>query len=240
MAQPSILDIGSKTKLYTTGNGPGNRTFSLDVPANANTVAVQVGLDTDATSTNVITGLSSSGLSGAVQLFDLDTSADNIRAARTGIYDVRNCGAGTLTVTAAMGSGRGEVCIASVVMTDGYLESVHTFVDRVSDRGRVNLHSGNSANNIGVILGTINNDQSTFAFSGTGVVELFSTNASGDSFAGFAGSQATSVNDVKTITYSNEQTNDQLAATLILFSSQINPFEENPNKNIISHNIITN
>ena len=117
MAQPSILDAGSKTKLYTSTDSSGNRTFDLDVPANANTVVIQVGLDADATATNIITGLTHTGLTGAVELFDIDTSADNIRAARTGIYDVRSCGAGTLEVTAALvGSA---TCVAAVVMTDG-------------------------------------------------------------------------------------------------------------------------
>ncbi len=239
MAQPSILDAGSKTKLYTSTDSSGNRTFDLDVPANANTVVIQVGLDADATATNIITGLTHTGLTGAVELFDIDTSADNIRAARTGIYDVRSCGAGTLEVTAALvGSA---TCVAAVVMTDGYTESFSTFVDRVMDRGRVNMHSGNSANNIAVMIGTIDADQSTFAFAGTGVTTLFKTNASGDAFAGFAGSQATSVNNVKTMTYSNEVAGDELAATLILFSSQPNAFGDiDPRGDIISHDIITN
>ena len=203
MSTPTILDVGSKTKLYESSDSSGNRTFDLDVPINANIVVIQVGLDADATTNNKITGLTHTGLTGAVELFDIDTSADNIRAARTGIYDVSKCGAGTLEVTAALTGS--AACVASVVMTDGFLESFTTYVDRVMDRGRLNVHTPNNDDNIVVMLGTIQAASSTFAFADTsaGVTSLFKTDHSSATFSGMAASQATAVNVMNTITYSN-------------------------------------
>ena len=237
MAQPSILGIGTKSKVYTSTDTSGNRTFDLDVPADANIVAVNIILDVDDNNSNAITGLTHTGLTGAVELFDIDASKDNTRATRIGIYDVRKCGAGTLEVTAALAGG--ATCICACVMTDGFIESFYSFIDRQVDNGTLKVHSGNNDNNILVLLATHQNTSAGGSFT-TGT-EIFITDSSDNEVAGVAASQATTTNGLKIINYVENATQTPMVALAILFSSQPNAFGDiDPRGDIISHDIISN
>ena len=221
MSTPTILDEGTKTKAYESSDTSGNRTFDISVPANANTVAFIVMLNAnDNDAPNPITGLSHTGLTGAVELFDIDASRTGIRATRIGIYDVSQCGAGTLEITAtATGSTTG---IAGAVATDGFIESFTTFVDRTIDRSSVNVHSGND-DNILVLLGVHQGSSAAGTFS-TGT-EIFITNSTDNTIAVIAGKQATTTNGLKTINYDETVVSSPFAGLAILFSTQKDPFD---------------
>jgi len=221
MGSPTILDSGSKSKLNTSTDTSGNRTFDLDVHADANVVAVNIILDVDDNDSNAITGLTHTGLTGAVELFDIDASRDNTRATRMGIYDVSQCGAGTLEVTAALTGG--ATCICACVMTDGFIESFYTFIDRQVDNGSLKVHSGNNDNNILVLLATHQNTSAGGTFT-TGT-EIFITNSSDNEVAGVAASQATTTNGLKTIEYDENSVSTPMVGLAILFSSQSDPFD---------------
>lgn len=220
MSTPTILDEGSKTKAYESSDSSGNRTFDISVPLNANVVAFIVMLNANDNDSNPITGLTHTGLTGAVELFDIDASRTGIRATRIGIYDVSECGAGTLEITAAASGS--TTAIAGAVATDGFIESFTTFVDRTIDRSSVSVHSGND-DNILVLLGVHQGSSASGTFS-TGT-QIFKTNSSDDSIAVVAGKQTTTTNGLKTINYDETAVSSPFAGLSILFSTQKDPFD---------------
>ena len=99
--------------------------------------------------------------------------------------------------------------------------------------------SGNMANNIQVFTGILDADTANFDFTGTGVSDIFITQATAGGLSGVAAVQSTTADGVKTITYDND--NEELMYAGILISSQPNAFADiDPRGDIISHDIITN
>ena len=242
MAQPSIIGSTTNNKAYEAASDSGtDRVFSVAIPAGANTVIAVCGIDAAESGNDLISGLAISGLTGATELHDLSISASsNVRATRLGIFDVRACGAGTLTVTASLTTGSSAASILGVVCTDGFVESFTSFVETRADYGEVKTFSGNMTNNLMVLLGIFDQDINDWNFTGTGVTSLFETNHSGNGISTVAASQETGTAS-KTIAYNDTPSGDDFIAVSVLLSKQPNAFGDiDPRGDIISHDIITN
>ena len=250
MSQPSIIGVSGSgnTRAYTSDSDASaeSRTFSnVSIPANANTVIVLFGLDTDETATNDRVDSLSLDLSGSVKLHDLSVSPkDVMKVTQLGIFDVRACGAGTPTLTANLSVTSSNESILGVVCTDGYVESFVSGGDRFDrDESEVRAHSGNINNNILVYIATKDGAITDLSFdtSGTGVTELFRTNSGSSGISTASASQATASESTYTIAYSSGTTGTPLTDVCLLISSQPNAFGDiDPRGDIISHDIITN
>ena len=109
-------------------------------------------------------------------------------------------------------------------MTDGFVETFATYVDRAIDRSVINMHSGNLDNNILVMLGTVDRSQATGAFD-VNSTQLFKTDAGGGGdFGVIAASQSTTSNGLKTIKYQNEISNSEYTGLALLFTDRKDVF----------------
>lgn len=248
MTQPTILGAGTNSKAYqadNNGTGAGaERVFSnVAIPANANTVILLCGIDEEEDSLT-INSLTWSGLSGEVEIIDISISAtgNDYRSTRLGIYDVTGCGAGDATITAALTGADTDAAILGVVCTDGFIESFQSSPDRLTDPAEVKTFSGNMQNNIFVFAGIKDKSLSDFAFTGTGVSDIFKTDVTGNGCSAVAALQATtSASGVKEINYASTGNIDDMSSVSLLISSQPNAFADiDPRGDIISHDIITN
>lgn len=232
MTQPTIIGVGSNSKAYqadNNGTGAGaQRVFSnVAIPANANTVILLCGIDEEEDSLT-INSLTWSGLSGEVEIIDISISStgNDYRGARLAIYDVTGCGAGSVTITAALTGADSDAAILGVVCTDGFIESFHSSPDRLTDPAEVKAFSGNMQNNVLVFTGIKDKSLSDFAFTGTGVSDIFKTDASGSGCSAVAALQATtSASGVKEINYSATGNIDDMTSVSLLISSQSDPFD---------------
>jgi hypothetical protein len=242
MAQPTI--IGAGTNGYApTANSGSNRVFTLAIPAEAKTMVVTVGMDSNEGGVTV-DSFTLTGVTGAVEIMEIDMSpsGDPYRASRAVFYDLSDAGAATGTLTASLSTSSTVSSMAGVVCTDGFLESFVVTQERQFDDGLITAHSGNMANNTMVYMQVSEKNLSSLSYAGTGVATLYNAQSSDNEMSVTAASQATTVSDQKAIAYSGGPSGGPDGNDMtILFSSQPNPFADiNPTGDIISHDIITN
>lgn len=241
MAVPTVIGLGTNTKVYADTTSTGTtKVFTLAIPENAKTMAVVVGLD-DRQIDIQITNLALTGVTGAEEIIEVTMAPadDPYRSCKGAFFDLRGAGAATGTLTATLSGSSSDESIASVVCTDGYLESFVVTQERQFDAGVITAHSGNMVNNLMVYMMTSDGNVSSLSYSGTGVSQIYAQLDNDISATGAI--QSTTVNDAKQIQYTGGPSGADGSDMTILFSSQPNTFADiNPTGDIISHDIITN
>ena len=241
MAQPTIIGAGTNTKVYSDlSSTDSEKEFSLAIPEEAQTMTIIVAID-DRQIDVQITNLALTGVTGATKIIEITMAPadDPYRTCKGAFFDLTNAGAATGTLTATLSGANSDPSFASVVCTDGYLESFVVTQERQFDAGVITAHSGNMANNTMVYMMVSDGNLTSLSFSGTGKTDIYSSLRSDMSARGV--SQATTASDAKQILYSGGPSGADGSDMTILFSSQPNPFADiNPTGDIISHDIITN
>ena len=248
MSQPSIIGVGSNSKAYqadSNGSGAGaQRVFSsISIPASTNTVIALVCYD-QAADIEEVTSITLGGVTGSSKKEDVYLSPDtDFRATRLALFDVSSVSSDitNATITAALDSSSGVDAILGLICTTGYVESFATSQDRLFDEGLFKAFSGNAANNIMVYMASLDGNKHTWNFSGTGVTDIYKTNAPQNGISTVAAVQATNNGNIKSIAVDAGATGNDVVDVILLICSQPNPFADiDPRGDIISHDIITN
>ena len=229
MPQPTLIGVAAdgNTRGYTANADSGTtRVFTIDIPANANTMIVVMGLDNDE-SVRTIDSLALTGVTGSEEVMEIDMSPSTApyRISRAAIFDLTGAGAATGTLTSTISSSSTNKALLGVVCTDGFIESFSVTQDRQFQNGQVVTHSSNMANNTMVYMMVSDLNTANIAYASP-AAELFDVQTSDNGLSVTAASQATTSNNTKTIAFSGLPVAglDGTDLTLLL-SSQSDPFD---------------
>jgi|TARA_R100000081_G_scaffold91829_1_gene71170 hypothetical protein len=227
MSKPTIIGTGTNTKGYTpTSNANStNRTFTnIAIPANANTVFLQVGFDSALNSRN-ITDVSLSGISGHVELLNVDpTPNEQVKITRFIALDTSACSASTVELQMTLSSASSGKAVLGVVCTDGFIQNVTLTQDRLMEFHKLMVHQDNSDNTTLVSMAIMDEDTTDLAFSGTGVAQLYKVDET--TVNCYAHSQSTvSADGFMTIIFESDDNADDIAHAILLLTSQLDPFD---------------
>jgi hypothetical protein len=239
MTQPTIITADSETYLPTNNSGTDRLFSNVSIPASCNTFMVTLAAGTS--ESNVTwTDVTFNGV-GAVKLHQIDVSGSDtdVRATVAAIFDTSSIGAVTGTIEGTLNVASTISCLAGVVCTTGYLESFSTSNDRVSRNGQNVSFSNNYANNISVLMGSLDRDPATFVVSAGTLIYADKPGALAAPVCWAIYQDTNDLNNQKTIAY--DAAIEAVAEISMLISSQANAFsgggaEVGP---VIKHNVIT-
>ena len=251
MAQPTLLNVNDTsgsgdTTSYSSGiSSTTSTTFAnVTVPATANTVLMFAGIDKDLNDGVKISDLDfGSGADQVNDVFNIElmpatvTSPTSPRVARLYVFNTANLGALDLTVTLRTDASVNTFARLGVICTNGYLQSLSTYFIGTS-QDVFGFAVGSDTENQLAVDASLWDGQNSAAYtsaSGGGTKQLESS-GNQPTFLLLSQDTATS-NGVYKFDGAWDAANDCQGLRMTL-SSKPNPFEGNPNKNIISHNII--
>ena len=232
MSQPTLIGVAAdgNTRGYTSDADSGaSRVFTIDIPANANTMIVTMGLDADANQKTIdslaLTSDGSTPIGREVVEIDMQPNALPYRSARAAIYDLSGEGAFTdAKLTGILSGSTSFKSLLGVVCTDGFVESFTVTQDRAFQDGQIVSHSGNMANNTMVYMMVSDENTSNIAYASP-ATELYDVQTSDNDLSVTAASQSTTSNNTKTIAFSGLPANTDGSDLTLLLSSQPDPFD---------------
>ena len=238
MAKPQILNIGTDSTYYTTKTSRTESTYTVTAPASANTVIFSIGYDDETDGTDPISTVTwgSRTPSFTIKMIPTNLTDINYRYIKLLSFDVSSEGAISDTATLTFSASTSLRDILGVFCTDGFVQSAALNPERSSRNVYEPAFTGDP-DNAGYLMFTCM-DASNVVYAAVQGTEIFEASISNLSAFGIYNS--TAVNDIQTIEFSSNTTNDASFASIVL-TSRSNLFlgdgtETGP---VIKHNVIT-
>ena len=245
MANTAFLTGKNESGVYSLGANPyltdASHTQAINVPASAKTLVTAYALD-GANEINSITLTDGSDtISPLLTFTDRRTVGSKAIETAIAIYDVSSFGAITAQQTTTTSSSNSSEAVVAVLLSEGYLQSA-SLTGAYGEYYDFSAYNPDSAN-CSIAQVVCQNDDENALGTLSGVTSPLTIIADITGEPTVSAHIVGAADDSTTQEYSYTNSNDiakRFNQLIVVFSSKGNPFEGNPNKNIISHNIITN